>query len=60
MEEAARLSGIEQSRRACAGTGCAICITCEEPIPVARRAAVPHAQRCTGCQQHHEGVGRGR
>nr|WP_246541797.1 TraR/DksA C4-type zinc finger protein [Collimonas antrihumi] len=60
MEEAARVAGIEQSRQACAGKGAEFCIACDEPIPVARRAAVRNAQRCAGCQQRHEGIHRGR
>jgi phage/conjugal plasmid C-4 type zinc finger TraR family protein len=31
-----------------------ICIDCEEPIPEARRRAMPGCQRCIGCQTLHE------
>ena len=30
------------------------CIDCEEPIPEARRAAVPGCKRCIECQTLHE------
>lgn len=30
------------------------CLDCEEPIPEARRKAVPGCQRCIDCQQLHE------
>ncbi len=36
------------------GTGAAVCIDCDTPIPAARRRALPHADRCIGCQTLHE------
>lgn len=30
------------------------CLDCEEPIPDARRHAVPGCKRCIDCQQLHE------
>lgn len=30
------------------------CIDCGNPIPPARRAAMPSAERCIACQSHHE------
>ncbi len=30
------------------------CIDCDEPIPEARRKAVPGCRRCIGCQELHE------
>jgi RNA polymerase-binding transcription factor DksA len=32
-----------------------ICRDCEGPIPLKRLLANPHAVRCIGCQQIHEG-----
>lgn len=32
------------------------CIDCGDPIPVARRNASPHAQRCADCQTAFEGA----
>lgn len=34
--------------------GGADCITCGEPIPAARRRALPSAERCIACQSHYE------
>lgn len=42
--------GLYQAQQALAQTGCRDCKDCAEPIPHARRHAVPSAQRCTGCQ----------
>lgn len=36
--------------------GSAICTRCEEPIPAARRKALPSATRCLSCQSALEGV----
>lgn len=30
------------------------CIDCDEPIPKARRVAVPGCQRCRECQEEYE------
>lgn len=32
------------------GQGRAFCATCDEPIPMARRRALPHATLCVDCQ----------
>jgi RNA polymerase-binding transcription factor DksA len=31
-----------------------LCIDCDTPIPAARRRALPHADRCIGCQTLYE------
>ncbi len=36
------------------GLGAARCEECGEEIPAARRAMVPTATRCVGCQSVHE------
>ena len=40
--------------RLLAGTGATHCDECGEPIPEARRAAVPNVRRCMTCQSAHE------
>lgn len=30
------------------------CVDCDDPIPAARRAALPSAERCIGCQTKFE------
>ncbi len=37
-----------------AGTGETDCIDCGDPIPAARRAALPSAERCIRCQTNAE------
>ena len=34
--------------------GVACCVDCEEPIPLARLAALPHCCRCIDCQEEYE------
>lgn len=34
------------------------CLDCDEPIPAARREAIPGVNRCLDCQQLHEFRGR--
>lgn len=41
-------------RRLAAGESLTECIDCEEPIPEARRRAVPGCRRCIQCQRSHE------
>lgn len=36
------------------GQGTGPCQDCGQPIPEARRQALPHSQRCVDCQQHQE------
>ncbi len=36
------------------GEGSAECIECDEPIPEARRAAVPGVRRCIRCQEERD------
>jgi phage/conjugal plasmid C-4 type zinc finger TraR family protein len=47
-----RVSAIQ--RRALAGAGRPYCRDCGAPIPEARRARVPNAQRCAPCQNDCE------
>ncbi len=43
---------VRRARRQLAhGPGLAICEACDEPIPEARRAAVPGVRLCVACQQ---------
>ncbi len=37
-----------------AGEGLSECIDCDEPIPQARRDAVPGVRRCVGCQEESD------
>lgn len=37
-----------------AAEGEEVCVECDEPIPAARRKAMPSAERCIGCQTAHE------
>ena len=43
-------TAIARIREQLAGAGEDNCITCDDPIPVARREALPSAQRCIRCQ----------
>ena len=36
------------------GTGSEFCVDCDDPIPEARRRAVPSADRCVSCQEGRE------
>lgn len=45
---------IARIRAGLAGPGEVDCIDCGHPIPPARRAALPSAQRCIGCQTKSE------
>lgn len=44
---------LAQDREAARGAGPARCLGCEEPIPEARRQAVPGCMRCARCQGQH-------
>ena len=35
-----------------------VCRECEEPIPLARLASLPHVVRCADCQADHENRSR--
>jgi len=39
------------------GESAQFCIECGEPIPQARRKALPGVQYCINCQQEHEKAG---
>lgn len=44
-------SAVARARsRMAAGESFRFCVECEEPIPEARRRAVPGVQRCVACQ----------
>ena len=53
-ETATRERAIAASRAALLGEGAAECIDCGEDIPAPRRAAMPSARRCVGCQTRFE------
>lgn len=44
-------------RRPRRGPGPRNCVDCGQPIPAARRAAMPSASRCVGCQRDFEADG---
>ena len=49
----------EQRRRAALDApGADLCADCAEPIPAARRRALPSAFRCVNCQAYAERIGR--
>jgi phage/conjugal plasmid C-4 type zinc finger TraR family protein len=57
VEEAERERALQALRRDLAWAPpfeTADCVDCGDDIPAARRKAVPHARRCTGCQSVHE------
>jgi phage/conjugal plasmid C-4 type zinc finger TraR family protein len=55
-DELARL----RARGRPAGTGRSHCLDCDEPIPEARRAAVPGVALCLPCQQDRDRAFRAR
>lgn len=56
--EKERDAGLARVRARLAGEGAADCVDCDEPIPEARRKALPSACRCAACQQVFEKAGR--
>lgn len=50
LEASEREAAITRIRGALSGEGADDCVGCGEPIPPARRAALPSAERCVGCQ----------
>lgn len=52
--EQERAAGIMRAREAAAiagqASGVGVCVDCGEPIEPARRAAMPGARRCIGCE----------
>lgn len=44
----------QQQRRMPRGESLAECVDCGEPIPEARRKAMPGCRRCIDCQTLHE------
>jgi len=55
-DELARL----RARPVPAGESLTRCAECDEPIPEARRRAVPGVKLCIDCQQERDGVARQR
>lgn len=49
LEAQDRQGGIEAAREAMRGEGAAYCDECGEPLPLARREAVPSARLCIDC-----------
>ena len=54
LTETERSEGVRRVQAALAEEGADECIGCGEPIEPARRAALPSARRCTGCQERVE------
>lgn len=55
LEEAQRDDALaEHRRRMPVGDTAEVCDDCGEPIPEARRAAVPGVRRCVACQERAE------
>jgi phage/conjugal plasmid C-4 type zinc finger TraR family protein len=54
----ARCLGAQARAAALAEPGSGICTDCGEPIPAARRRALPSARRCLDCQSFIERVRR--
>ncbi len=49
-----------KARRGPVGESLTHCAECEEPIPEARRAAIPGVKLCIECQQERDGVRQAR
>ncbi|MCR8546395.1 DksA/TraR family C4-type zinc finger protein [Salipiger sp. P9] len=49
-----------RARRAPVGESLTHCAECEEPIPEARRSAIPGVKLCIDCQQERDGAFRTR
>jgi len=43
-----------KARRAPVGESAALCVECGEPIPEARRAAIPGVKLCIDCQRERD------
>jgi RNA polymerase-binding transcription factor DksA len=54
MVERERDDEIARIRAMLAEEGEDFCIDCDEPIGAERKAALPSAERCIGCQGHFE------
>jgi phage/conjugal plasmid C-4 type zinc finger TraR family protein len=52
QDELARL----KARRSPVGDSLTHCAACEDPIPAARRAAIPGVKLCIDCQQERQGA----
>jgi phage/conjugal plasmid C-4 type zinc finger TraR family protein len=54
FERLSNEAAVQRIRNNLAGLGEEFCITCGERIEEARRAAMPSAKRCVGCQSKLE------
>ena len=49
-----------KARRGPTGESAEFCVECEEPIPEARRRAIPGVKLCIDCQQERDGTWKAR
>lgn len=49
-QEAVARARLQAARQAAAGASAEICAECDEPIPEARRKAIPGVRLCVACQ----------
>lgn len=54
FEEQQRAAALAQHKARPIGPGAEVCADCGGTIPIARRRALPHADRCVGCQTLYE------
>jgi phage/conjugal plasmid C-4 type zinc finger TraR family protein len=54
LAERERSASVSKLKSSAAPVDLTECVECGEPIPPRRRASVPNAIRCTGCQADHE------
>lgn len=50
-------NAIDRARLMLQGTGTEDCVDCDNPIPLARRKAMPNATRCVCCQSKYAVTG---
>lgn len=50
VEEQYRAAALAHHQARPITVGTSHCVDCDTPIPAARRRALPHADRCVGCQ----------
>ncbi|SNS16090.1 transcriptional regulator, TraR/DksA family [Humidesulfovibrio mexicanus] len=56
LQALARVPGLGTGEAQLVIEGAVCCLECEEPIPLARLAAVPGCVRCAECQEEAEGL----
>lgn len=59
IQEHLSSDGLNEIQRAMRGTGQSDCEDCGDPIPSARRAAMPCAIRCINCQTTFDNLKKG-